>query len=65
MWHSRPEEENFSQKHDTELIKEDKRQEVETEIRIQVDELMRAELANLKAVGGRDCSFSQLFSFRI
>lgn len=36
--------------HDTELIKEEKRLEVSTEIRVQVDELMRTELANLKAV---------------
>jgi len=33
-----------------ELIKEEKRQEVEEEIRTQVDELMRTELKNLKAV---------------
>ena len=33
-----------------ELIKEEKRKEVDEEVRIQVDELMRAELKNLKAV---------------
>ena len=36
-----------------ELIKEEKRVEVETEIRVQVDELMRQELKNLKAVSFR------------
>ena len=51
MWQPRDEAENFSQKHDTELIKEEKRIEVETEIRANVDELMRAELKNLKMVG--------------
>ena len=51
VWQPRDEAENFSQKHDTELIKEEKRIEVETEIRANVDELMRAELKNLKMVG--------------
>ena len=50
MWEPRDESENFSQKHDAELIKEEKRMEVEAEIRIQVDELMRSELKNLKLV---------------
>lgn len=57
MWHTRSEEDNFSQKHDSELIKEEKRKEVETEIRMHVDELMRTELKNLKAVG-LDCQSS-------
>lgn len=50
VWQTRNESENFPQKHDAELIKEEKRKEVETEVRVQVDELMRAELKNLKAV---------------
>lgn len=50
VWHKRDERDNFSQKYDAELIKEDKRKEVEEEIRIVVDELMRTELKNLKAV---------------
>ena len=50
MWFPRDETDNFQQKHDVELIKEEKRNEVETEIRIQVDELMREELKNLKLV---------------
>lgn len=50
VWQTRNESENFPQKHDSELIKEEKRKEVEDEIRVQVDELMRTELKNLKAV---------------
>lgn len=53
VWEPRDENSNFSQKHDSELIKEEKRMEVESEIRLQVDELMRQELKNLKLVGGR------------
>eukprot|EP00039_Didymoeca_costata_P011307 m.158135 g.158135 ORF g.158135 m.158135 type:complete len:875 (+) comp15127_c0_seq2:246-2870(+) len=40
---------NLHQKHDAEMIKRDKRQEVEDLLRLQVDELMREELKNLKA----------------
>ncbi|GFR80966.1 IQ and AAA domain-containing protein 1 [Elysia marginata] len=54
VWATRDETENFPQKHDSELIKEEKRKDVETEIRLQVDELMRAELANLKAAVDRE-----------
>lgn len=50
VWQPRDESENFSQKHDVELIKEEKRLEVEAEIRLNVDELMRQELKNLKMV---------------
>ena len=50
VWQPRDESDNFDQKHDSELIKEEKRVEVEMEIRAQVDELMRAELKNLKLV---------------
>ena len=50
MWQTRSEVENFPQKHDSELIKEEKRKEVDEEIRVQVDELMRTELKKLKAV---------------
>ena len=50
VWQTRNEADNFPQKHDVELIKEEKRKEVDEEVRIQVDELMRAELKNLKAV---------------
>jgi len=54
IWQPRDESENFSQKHDVELIKEEKRMEVETEIRLNVDELMRQELKNLKMAVDRD-----------
>uniref|UniRef100_A0A3B3C2F2 IQ motif containing with AAA domain 1 like n=1 Tax=Oryzias melastigma TaxID=30732 RepID=A0A3B3C2F2_ORYME len=47
FWRSRDETENLSQKHDVELIKEEKRKVVEEEIR-QVDDQMRQELAELK-----------------
>ena len=50
VWKTRPEEANFGQKHDVELIREEKRKEVDVEIRAQVDELMREELKQLKAV---------------
>ncbi|XP_038642218.1 dynein regulatory complex protein 11 isoform X1 [Scyliorhinus canicula] len=54
IWQNRNEELNFPQKHVAELIKEDKRKEVEEEIRVQVDELMRQELKNLKLAVDRD-----------
>ncbi|CAK8678578.1 unnamed protein product [Clavelina lepadiformis] len=54
VWRSRDESVNFQQKHDAVLIKEDKRIEVESEIRLQVDELMREELSNLKMALDRD-----------
>ncbi|XP_067250755.1 dynein regulatory complex protein 11 [Chanodichthys erythropterus] len=48
VWQNRNESKNFSQRHELELIKEEKRKEIELEIRKQVDELMRQELANWK-----------------
>merc|ERR1712157_159337 len=54
VWEGRSEAGNFAQKHDVELIKEDKRKEVESEIRVQVDEIMRQELKNLKLAIDRD-----------
>ncbi|XP_057212468.1 dynein regulatory complex protein 11 [Triplophysa rosa] len=48
VWQNRKESKNFSQRHEAELIKEEKRKEIELEIRKQVDELMRQELANWK-----------------
>ena len=50
VWAAREEFNNYSQKHDAEIIKEEKRIEVENEVRLQVDELMREELKNLKMV---------------
>ncbi|XP_022525969.2 dynein regulatory complex protein 11 [Astyanax mexicanus] len=53
VWKNREESKNFNQRHEAELIKEEKRKEIEAEIRLQVDELMRQELANWKlAVDG-------------
>nr|CAH8821029.1 unnamed protein product [Trichobilharzia regenti] len=48
LWKNRDESDNFQQHHDEEIIKEEKRAEVEAEIRLQVDELLREELRNLK-----------------
>ncbi|XP_053327352.1 dynein regulatory complex protein 11 [Spea bombifrons] len=54
VWQHRDESWNLHQTHDSELIKESKRKEVEEEIRIQVDELMRQELQNLKLAVDRE-----------
>ncbi|TPP62124.1 IQ and AAA domain-containing protein 1 [Fasciola gigantica] len=48
IWAHRDEQDNFAQRHDEEIIKEEKRAEVEKEVRFQVDELLRQELRNLK-----------------
>lgn len=48
MWMNKDESWNFPQDYDPELVKEEKRKELEVEIRVQVDELMRQELKNLK-----------------
>ncbi|XP_064015656.1 dynein regulatory complex protein 11 [Pogoniulus pusillus] len=53
FWQNRDKGWDFHQDHDPELIKEEKREEVEEEIRVQVDELMQQKLKNLKwAVDG-------------
>ncbi|CAF2772312.1 unnamed protein product [Rotaria sp. Silwood2] len=49
FWETRDESNNFEQNHDSEIVKEEKRTEVQEEIRIEVDALMREELKNLKA----------------
>lgn len=54
MWMNKDESWNFPQDYDPELIKEEKRKELETEIRVQVDELMRQELKNLKLAVNRE-----------
>ncbi|XP_078509026.1 dynein regulatory complex protein 11-like isoform X3 [Lissotriton helveticus] len=56
VWRKRDERHNFNQQCETELIKEEKRKEVEAEIRIQVDALMRQELETLKMAVDRDQS---------
>ncbi|NXM77574.1 DRC11 protein, partial [Serilophus lunatus] len=48
FWQNRHNGLDFLQDHDPELIKEGKREEVEEEIRVQVDELMQEKLRNLK-----------------
>ncbi|NXI66478.1 DRC11 protein, partial [Anseranas semipalmata] len=53
VWQNRDEGWDFLQDHDPELIKEEKREEVEEEIRVQVDQLMQQKLENLRlAVDG-------------
>uniref|UniRef100_A0A2R8N2J6 IQ motif containing with AAA domain 1 n=1 Tax=Callithrix jacchus TaxID=9483 RepID=A0A2R8N2J6_CALJA len=54
IWMNKDESWNFSQDYDPELIKEEKRKELESEIRVQVDELMRQELKNLKLAVDRE-----------
>ncbi|XP_021254470.1 IQ and AAA domain-containing protein 1 isoform X2 [Numida meleagris] len=57
VWQNRDEGRDFLQDHDPELIKAEKREEVEEEIRVQVDELMQQKLENLKlAVDGEKSS---------
>ncbi|XP_006866877.1 PREDICTED: IQ and AAA domain-containing protein 1 [Chrysochloris asiatica] len=54
IWKDKDESWNFHQNYDPELIKEEKRKELESEIRVQVDELMRQELKNLKLAVDRE-----------
>uniref|UniRef100_A0A3Q2P1Z8 IQ and AAA domain-containing protein 1 n=1 Tax=Fundulus heteroclitus TaxID=8078 RepID=A0A3Q2P1Z8_FUNHE len=48
VWKNRNESENFTQMHEVELVKEELRKVIEAEVRVQVDEEMREELAELK-----------------
>ncbi|XP_003798312.3 IQ and AAA domain-containing protein 1 [Otolemur garnettii] len=54
IWMNRDESWNFPQDCDREMIKEEKRKELESELRVQVDELMRQELKNLKLAVNRE-----------
>ncbi|KAK2907901.1 dynein regulatory complex protein 11 [Channa argus] len=54
FWKTRNESKNFSQRHEVELIKEEKRRVIEEEIRKQVDEQMRQELAEWKLAVDKD-----------
>lgn len=54
IWKNKDESGNFPQDYDREMIKEEKRKELESEIRVQVDELMRQELKNLKLAVSRE-----------
>ncbi|XP_059784973.1 dynein regulatory complex protein 11 isoform X1 [Balaenoptera ricei] len=58
LWKNKDESWNVPQGYDPELIKEDKRKELESEIRLQVDELMRQELKNLKLAVNREKELS-------
>ncbi|KAM9084229.1 dynein regulatory complex protein 11 isoform 2-T2 [Megaptera novaeangliae] len=58
LWKNKDESWNVPQGFDPELIKEDKRKELESEIRLQVDELMRQELKNLKLAVNREKELS-------
>merc|ERR1712037_355328 len=53
-WKFRNESHNISQRHDEEIIKEEKILEVEAELRKEVDVIMREELENLKAALDKD-----------
>ncbi|XP_051007538.1 IQ and AAA domain-containing protein 1-like [Acomys russatus] len=48
VWKSRSDNKHPNQNYDSETLREEKRKEVELEIRAQVDELMRQELKNLR-----------------
>ncbi|XP_054458970.1 dynein regulatory complex protein 11 [Anoplopoma fimbria] len=54
FWQTRNESRNFHQRHEVELIKEEKRKVIEAEIRVQVDEQMRQELAEWKLAVDKD-----------
>ncbi|XP_034145759.1 dynein regulatory complex protein 11 isoform X1 [Esox lucius] len=54
VWQGRDERQNFLQRFDAQLVREEKRMEVEEEVRVQVDELMRQEVKNLKLTVDRE-----------
>ncbi|KAM9186033.1 IQ and AAA domain-containing protein 1-like [Dugong dugon] len=54
LWKNRHESTHPSQSFDPETLREEKRKEVEVEIRMQVDELMRQELKNLRLAVDRE-----------
>ncbi|KAI8853325.1 hypothetical protein BC829DRAFT_6699 [Chytridium lagenaria] len=53
-WLSKDESDNFAQKHDQEIIKLEKRREVEAEIKKEVFEVLKEELKNLKLAVDRE-----------
>ncbi|NXA39175.1 DRC11 protein, partial [Eudromia elegans] len=59
IWNNRDEGWNFLQERDPELIKQEKREEVEKEIRVQVDKMMRQEVKNLRLVVDKEQSDEQ------
>ncbi|KAJ3249433.1 Dynein regulatory complex protein 11 [Chytriomyces hyalinus] len=48
QWQHKDDTDNFAQKHDQEIVKNDKRKEVEAEIKKEVYEILKEELVNLK-----------------
>ncbi|EDL03111.1 RIKEN cDNA 4931409K22, isoform CRA_a [Mus musculus] len=54
VWKSRYDNKHPSQNFDSETLREEKRKQVEMEIRVQVDELMRQELKNLRLAVDRE-----------
>ncbi|KAM9166241.1 IQ and AAA domain-containing protein 1-like [Pangshura tecta] len=54
IWGNRDESHNFEQRYEPELMKAQKRKEVEKELRLQVDEVMREELQRLKLAVDRE-----------
>ncbi|XP_006873767.1 PREDICTED: putative IQ and AAA domain-containing protein 1-like [Chrysochloris asiatica] len=54
LWKNRQESPHPSQSFDSHILRQEKRKEVEVEIRIQVDELMRQELKNLRLAVDRE-----------
>ncbi|KAJ3321919.1 Dynein regulatory complex protein 11 [Boothiomyces sp. JEL0866] len=53
-WKNKDESENFAQKHDQEIIKADKRKEVESQIKMDVYDILADELKNLKLAVEKD-----------
>ncbi|KAJ3092087.1 Dynein regulatory complex protein 11 [Quaeritorhiza haematococci] len=53
-WSQKNESDNFAQKHDQEIVKSEKRKEVEAEIKAQVFEVLKEELKNLKLAVERE-----------
>ncbi|KAJ8003910.1 hypothetical protein DPEC_G00153300 [Dallia pectoralis] len=54
VWQGRDERQNLLQRFDAQLAREENRTEVEEEVRVQVDELMRQEVKNLKLTVDRE-----------
>ncbi|XP_036971789.1 dynein regulatory complex protein 11 isoform X2 [Acanthopagrus latus] len=54
FWKTRNESRNYNQRHEVELIQEEKRKDIEAEIRLQVDEQMRQKLAEWKLAVDKD-----------
>ena len=57
IWRDKDESGNKTQRHDVDMIREEKRSQVEDEIRLRVDALMREELDLLKIVSDADLAF--------